>query len=83
VVPLGWSIGSQHWKKPSANAIVANVLSAVHPGASILMHDAGGAAGTRPSPPAGHHQRTTVGGYTVAPLPRGWCGLIRPRHRPR
>jgi peptidoglycan-N-acetylglucosamine deacetylase len=37
-----WSVDSQDWKKPGVDGIVGNVLSAVHPGAIILMHDGGG-----------------------------------------
>jgi peptidoglycan/xylan/chitin deacetylase (PgdA/CDA1 family) len=37
-----WSVDSQDYTKPGVDAIVDNVVSAVHPGAIILMHDGGG-----------------------------------------
>ncbi len=75
VVPLGWSVDSLDWKKPGAKAIVANVLSAVHPGAVILMHDAGGADRSQtlaalPDVISGLRSA----GYTLAPLPAGGVG---------
>ncbi|MET0965385.1 MAG: polysaccharide deacetylase family protein [Nakamurella sp.] len=42
-IPLGWGVDSLDWKKPGTAGIVANVLSAVSPGAIILLHDGGGA----------------------------------------
>jgi peptidoglycan/xylan/chitin deacetylase (PgdA/CDA1 family) len=41
-IPLGWGVDSLDWKKPGTAGIVANVLSAVSPGAIILLHDGGG-----------------------------------------
>lgn len=37
-----WSVDSQDYTKPGVDAIVANVVPNVHPGAIILMHDGGG-----------------------------------------
>ncbi len=42
-IPLGWGVDSLDWRKPGVDAIVANVLAAVSPGAVILLHDGGGA----------------------------------------
>ena len=41
-IPLGWGVDSLDWRKPGVDAIVANVLTAVSPGAVILLHDGGG-----------------------------------------
>ena len=75
VVPLGWSVDSLDWKKPGAKTIVKNVLSAVHPGAIILMHDAGGT--DRNQTIAALPDIITglrSAGYTLAPLPAGGVG---------
>lgn len=37
-----WSVDSRDYTRPGVAAIVRNVLSAVRPGAIVLMHDAGG-----------------------------------------
>ncbi|HST43551.1 MAG TPA: polysaccharide deacetylase family protein [Conexibacter sp.] len=37
-----WSVDSLDYTKPGVDAIVQNVVSNVHPGAIILMHDGGG-----------------------------------------
>ncbi|WP_077210894.1 polysaccharide deacetylase family protein [Bacillus dakarensis] len=38
---IGWSVDSEDWKSLTANEIMQKVLTAVHPGAIILMHSAG------------------------------------------
>jgi peptidoglycan/xylan/chitin deacetylase (PgdA/CDA1 family) len=38
-----WSVDSQDYRRPGAGAIVRRVLAGAHPGAIVLMHDAGGA----------------------------------------
>jgi peptidoglycan-N-acetylglucosamine deacetylase len=42
LVAVDWSGSSKDWKRPGADAIVANVLRQAHDGAVILMHDGGG-----------------------------------------
>lgn len=42
LTPLGWSVDTNDWRKPGADAIRDNVLSHVHPGAVVLLHDGGG-----------------------------------------
>lgn len=37
-----WSVDSEDYTKPGVDAIVRNVLTAVRPGAIVLMHDGGG-----------------------------------------
>lgn len=37
-----WSVDSQDYTKPGVDQIVQNVVSNIHPGAIILMHDGGG-----------------------------------------
>jgi peptidoglycan/xylan/chitin deacetylase (PgdA/CDA1 family) len=37
-----WSVDSQDYTKPGVDQIVQNVVSAVNPGAIVLMHDGGG-----------------------------------------
>jgi len=39
---LGWSVDPSDYQRPPAATIVARVLSQVHPGAIVLMHDGGG-----------------------------------------
>lgn len=41
-IPLAWAVDSVDWRKPGVAAIVKNVVSAVTPGAIIVMHDGGG-----------------------------------------
>ncbi len=70
VVPLGWSVDSQDWRKPGPAAIVRNVLDEVAPGSVILMHDAGGADRNQtiaalPDVISG----LQAAGYTLAALP--------------
>ncbi|GAA2009898.1 polysaccharide deacetylase family protein [Nakamurella flavida] len=43
LIPLGWAVDSQDWRKPGVQQIVDTVLTTVRPGAVILLHDAGGA----------------------------------------
>jgi peptidoglycan-N-acetylglucosamine deacetylase len=38
-----WSVDSQDYRQPGPKAIVRRVLAGAHPGAIVLMHDAGGA----------------------------------------
>ena len=38
-----WSVDSQDYRRPGRRAIVRRVLADAHPGAIVLMHDAGGA----------------------------------------
>ncbi|TDU86525.1 peptidoglycan/xylan/chitin deacetylase (PgdA/CDA1 family) [Kribbella voronezhensis] len=40
--PVLWDVDSLDWTKPGVDAIVANVLTTVHSGSVVLMHDAGG-----------------------------------------
>jgi peptidoglycan/xylan/chitin deacetylase (PgdA/CDA1 family) len=42
MTPVLWDIDSRDYTRPGADAIVRNVLSALRPGAIILMHDGGG-----------------------------------------
>jgi peptidoglycan/xylan/chitin deacetylase (PgdA/CDA1 family) len=37
-----WSVDSEDYRRPGIRRIVHNVVTAVHPGAIVLMHDAGG-----------------------------------------
>lgn len=37
-----WSVDSEDYTKPGVDRIVDNVVSAIHPGAIVLMHDGGG-----------------------------------------
>lgn len=40
--PLGWTVDSEDWRRPGADAIVSTVNSELRPGAIVLMHDGGG-----------------------------------------
>ena len=42
LTPLGWSVDSNDWRKPGADAIRDSVLSQIHPQAVVLLHDGGG-----------------------------------------
>jgi peptidoglycan/xylan/chitin deacetylase (PgdA/CDA1 family) len=37
-----WSVDSQDYTRPGVDQIVKNVMTAVHPGSIVLMHDGGG-----------------------------------------
>jgi peptidoglycan/xylan/chitin deacetylase (PgdA/CDA1 family) len=69
-LPLGWGVDSLDWQKPGPDAIVANVLNTVSPGAIILMHDGGG---TDRDQTLAALPRIISGlqaaGYTLEPLP--------------
>ena len=69
-IPLGWGVDSLDWKRPGTPAVVAGILSAVTPGAVILMHDGGGVDREQtiealPAVIAG----LQAAGYTLSPLP--------------
>ncbi|MFB7287160.1 polysaccharide deacetylase family protein [Actinacidiphila glaucinigra] len=40
--PLGWTVDSDDWRRPGADAILATVNRELKPGAIVLMHDGGG-----------------------------------------
>jgi peptidoglycan/xylan/chitin deacetylase (PgdA/CDA1 family) len=40
--PLGWSVDSKDWTTPGVDSIIETVKAELHPGAVVLMHDAGG-----------------------------------------
>lgn len=42
VRPVLWSVDPNDWTRPPVSVIVTRVLSHVHPGAVVLMHDGGG-----------------------------------------
>ena len=69
-IPLGWGVDSLDWRKPGVEAIVANVLTAVSPGAVILLHDGGGTdrEQTLAALP-GIIGGLQAAGYTVAAMP--------------
>lgn len=37
-----WDVDTRDWARPGVSAILANLRSAMHPGAVVLMHDGGG-----------------------------------------
>jgi peptidoglycan/xylan/chitin deacetylase (PgdA/CDA1 family) len=41
-IAVEWSVSSKDWNRPGVDAIVDNVLSHIHNGAIVLMHDGGG-----------------------------------------
>lgn len=41
-VPLNWTIDPRDWSRPGTDAIVADVLGELEPGAVVLLHDGGG-----------------------------------------
>ena len=69
-VPLGWAVDSVDWRQPGAATMTTNVLTAVTPGAAILLHDGGGAdrAQTVEALP-GIITGLQAAGYFLAPLP--------------
>lgn len=42
LAPLDWTVDPRDWKEPKASTITRRVLSEVHPGAVVLLHDGGG-----------------------------------------
>lgn len=42
MIPLSWSVDSQDWQRPGADAILRNLTSATHSHEILLMHDGGG-----------------------------------------
>jgi peptidoglycan/xylan/chitin deacetylase (PgdA/CDA1 family) len=42
LVPILWSLDSEDWRLPGVPTIVNNVMSQIHPGSIVLMHDGGG-----------------------------------------
>jgi peptidoglycan-N-acetylglucosamine deacetylase len=42
MAPVLWNIDSEDWKLPGVSTIVTNVMSQIHPGSIVLMHDGGG-----------------------------------------
>jgi peptidoglycan/xylan/chitin deacetylase (PgdA/CDA1 family) len=42
LLTIQWDVDPTDWSRPGAAVIVQRVLSAVHPGAIVLMHDGGG-----------------------------------------
>lgn len=42
MTPLGWSLDTQDWRRPGAEAIRDRVIEGIHPGAIVLIHDGGG-----------------------------------------
>ncbi len=72
VVPLGWAVDSRDWTKPGVDVIVANVLSAVTPGAVVLLHDAGGTDRDQTlAALPGIIDGLRAAGYDLQPLPPG------------
>ena len=74
-IPLGWGVDSLDWRKPGVDAIVANVVTAVSPGAVILLHDGGGTdreqtLAALPGIIAG----LQAAGYTLAAMPPDAAG---------
>jgi peptidoglycan-N-acetylglucosamine deacetylase len=42
LLTIQWDVDPQDWARPGASVIAQRVLSAVHPGAIVIMHDGGG-----------------------------------------
>ncbi|HKF81426.1 MAG TPA: polysaccharide deacetylase family protein [Solirubrobacterales bacterium] len=42
---VNWDVDPRDWSNPGSEAIYANVVGHVHPGAIVVMHDGGGARG--------------------------------------
>ena len=42
MLTVGWDVDPRDWARPGADAIFKRIVSAVHPGAIVLMHDGGG-----------------------------------------
>lgn len=42
LTPLGWSVDTEDWRRPGAEAIRDRVIGGIHPGAIVLIHDGGG-----------------------------------------
>ena len=70
-----WSVDSEDYLRPGRKAIVHRVLSAVRPGAIILMHDGGGNRSQTISALPGIVRGLRRRGYRLVTLPQ----LLRPR----
>jgi peptidoglycan/xylan/chitin deacetylase (PgdA/CDA1 family) len=42
MIPLGWAVDPQDWKRPGKQAIIDSVTHNTHGGSIVLMHDGGG-----------------------------------------
>jgi peptidoglycan-N-acetylglucosamine deacetylase len=41
MAPVLWNLDSEDWRLPGVPTIVTNVMSQIHPGSIVLMHDGG------------------------------------------
>ena len=76
-IPLAWAVDSVDWRKPGVAAIVKNVVSAVTPGAIIVMHDGGGDRTQTLGGTAEDHHGTARQGlflHRAAPQPAALAG---------
>ena len=66
-----WSIDPQDWRSDiKPKEIVDNVLSHVHAGSIVLMHDGGGLPGRDGEGPAENHQGHPAKGLDIVAVPR-------------
>lgn len=61
---LGWSVDPADYFKPGAVAIQERIMGRMHPGAIVLMHDAGGERTQTVEQLAGLIDRLRAGGYS-------------------
>ncbi|HET8614815.1 MAG TPA: polysaccharide deacetylase family protein [Actinomycetales bacterium] len=64
-----WDVDTRDWSKPGTSHIVQSVLKNVHPGATILMHDAGGDRSETIAALRVVLPRLVAEGYTFATVP--------------
>lgn len=63
-----WSVDSEDWRRPPVDRIVNNVMSRVHPGAVILLHDGGGDRSRTVAAVDRLIPRLRASGYGIAPI---------------
>src|SRR5262249_29610617 len=69
---LGWDVDPADYLRPGAAVIARRVLAALHPGAIVVMHDAGGnRSGTIAALPA-IIRGIRAAGYQIGPVWAGW-----------
>ena len=64
-----WDIDPQDWRKPGADAIVADVSASVHAGSVVLLHDGGGDRAQTVEAVARLLDTLTAQGYGFAAIP--------------
>ncbi len=65
-----WTVDPRDWQRPGANVIAGRVLSQVHPGSIVVLHDAGGDRAQTVAALRMFLPRLRAAGYRMAPICR-------------